>query len=71
MDAFDGDSNPLQDVYIVEADSPSDVKKVANKITKIEGVESVDYGGSNSDQLFSIAKFIRTWGFAGTVLLIL
>lgn len=70
MDTFDGDSNPLQDVYIVEADSPSDVKKVANKITKIEGVESVDYGGSNSDQLFSIAKFIRTWGFAGTVLLI-
>ena len=67
---FDGDSNPLQDFYIVEADSPSDVKKVANKITKIEGVESVDYGGSNSDQLFSIAKFIRTWGFAGTVLLI-
>ena len=27
------------------------MKKVANKITKIEGVESVDYGGSNSDQL--------------------
>ena len=67
---FDGDSNPLQDVYIVESDSPSDVKKVANKITKIAGVESVDYGGSNSDQLFSVAKFIRTWGLAGTVLLI-
>lgn len=67
---FDGDSNPLQDVYIVEADSPSDVKKVAKKIVNIEGVESVDYGGSNSDQLFSIAKFIRTWGFAGTILLV-
>lgn len=67
---FDGDSNPLQDVYIVEADSPSDVKKVAKKIADIEGVESVDYGGSNSDQLFSIAKFIRTWGFAGTILLV-
>ncbi len=67
---FDGDSNPLQDVYIVEATSPAKVKKVANKIAKIDGVESVDYGGSNSDQLFSIAKFIRTWGFAGTVLLI-
>lgn len=67
---FDGDSNPLQDVYIVEADSPSDVKKVAKKIANIEGVESVDYGGSNSDQLFSIAKFIRTWGFAGTILLV-
>ncbi|MCY7171687.1 permease-like cell division protein FtsX [Streptococcus gallolyticus subsp. gallolyticus] len=68
---FDGDSNPLQDVYIVEADSPSDVKKVAKKIADIEGVESVDYGGSNSDQLFSIAKFIRTWGFAGTILLVI
>lgn len=67
---FDGDSNPLQDVYIVEVDSPSDVKKVAKKIADIEGVESVDYGGSNSDQLFSIAKFIRTWGFAGTILLV-
>ncbi len=67
---FDGDSNPLQDVYIVEVDSPSDVKKVAKKIANIEGVESVDYGGSNSDQLFSIAKFIRTWGFAGTILLV-
>lgn len=67
---FDGDSNPLQDVYIVEVDSPSDVKKVAKKIANIEGVESVDYGGSNSEQLFSIAKFIRTWGFAGTILLV-
>ena len=67
---FDGDSNPLQDVYIVEADSPSDVKKVAKKIADIEGVKYVDYGGSNSDQLFSIAKFIRTWGFAGTILLV-
>ena len=67
---FDGDSNPLQDVYVVEATSASKVKKVANKISKIEGVESVDYGGSNSDQLFKISKFIRTWGVAGTVLLV-
>lgn len=67
---FDGDSNPLQDVYVVEATSASKVKKVANKISKIEGVESVNYGGSNSDQLFKISKFIRTWGAAGTVLLV-
>lgn len=67
---FDGDSNPLQDVYVVEAISASKVKKVANKISKIEGVESVNYGGSNSDQLFKISKFIRTWGAAGTVLLV-
>ena len=68
---FDGDSNPLQDVYVVEATSAAKVKKIANKISKIEGVESVDYGGSNSDQLFKVSKFIRTWGFAGTVLLVI
>ena len=67
---FDGDSNPLQDVYVVGGTSASKVKKVANEISKIEGVESVNYGGSNSDQLFKISKFIRTWGVAGTVLLV-
>jgi len=68
---FDGDSNPLQDVYIVEADSPSDVKKIADDISAIDGVEDVNYGGANSEQLFHIAGLIRTWGFAGTLLLIL
>lgn len=67
---FDGDSNPLQDVYIVEADSPSHVKALAHKLTGIAGVESVDYGGANSDRLFRLAKVIRTWGFAGTLLLV-
>ena len=33
---FDGDSNPLQDVYVVEATSASKVKKVANKISKLK-----------------------------------
>ena len=68
---FDGDSNPLQDVYIIKVDKPSEVKKLAKKIGTIDGVESVDYGGANSDQLFKVAGFIRTWGFAGTVILIL
>lgn len=68
---FDGDSNPLQDVYIIKAEESSQVKGIAEKIKKIEGVESVDYGGSNSERLFSVASVIRTWGLAGTVLLIL
>ena len=67
---FDGDSNPLQDVYVVEATSASKVKKLANKISKIEGVESVNYGGSDSDNLFKVARIIRTWGLVGTGLLI-
>ncbi|MEX2784114.1 permease-like cell division protein FtsX [Streptococcus sp. H49] len=67
---FDGDSNPLQDVYIVEAADPEDVKTIADSISGIEGVESVDYGGSDSDQLFRFANLIRTWGLIGTGLLV-
>lgn len=67
---FDGDSNPLQDVYVVEADTPSDVKKAAKAIEKLDGVESVNYGGSDSDNLFKMAKIIRTWGLIGTAMLI-
>lgn len=67
---FDGDSNPLQDVYIVEADQPSHVKSLAKAIRKVAGVESVNYGGSDSDNLFKVARIIRTWGLVGTGLLI-
>ncbi|AXQ79028.1 ABC transporter permease [Streptococcus chenjunshii] len=68
---LDGDSNPLQDVYVVEAAAPEEVKDIAESISGIEGVESVDYGGSDSDQLFRFAALIRTWGLVGTGLLVL
>lgn len=68
---YDNDSNPLQDIYIVETKSPSQVKKVAKKIKSLEGVESVNYGGIQSDKLFKITKFIRTWGVVGAAIFIL
>ena len=46
---FDGDSNPLQDVYIVEANSPSHVKKVADKkgLAVVVEKSTVVYGGTD------------------------
>ena len=66
---FDGDSNPLYDVYIVQTTSPSEVKTVAKAIRKISGVDSVAYGGTDTDRIFGLANFVRTWGLAGTCLL--
>ena len=68
---FDGDSNPLFDVYIVQTSSPSEVKTVAKAIGKISGVDSVAYGGTDTDRIFGLANFVRTWGLAGTGLLVL
>lgn len=68
---FKGDSNPLYDVYIVEADKPSNVTTVAKGIAKIEGVDRVDYGGANTKKIFGLSNMIRTWGFGAALLLLL
>ncbi|MGT2933387.1 permease-like cell division protein FtsX [Streptococcus catagoni] len=68
---YDKDTNPLQDIYIVETKKPSQVKTVSKKIKQIKGVEDVDYGGINSDKLFKFSSFIKTWGLIGTALLLI
>ncbi|MDR0921186.1 MAG: permease-like cell division protein FtsX [Lactobacillales bacterium] len=67
---FEGDSNPLYDVYIVSTTSPSQTKKVAGKISEMPHVFKADYGGKNSDKIFKIAGNIKTWGLGGTILLL-
>ncbi len=59
---FDGDANPLYDAYIVDTNTPSDVKTVAEEAKKIEGVSEVQDGGANTERLFKLASFIRVWG---------
>ncbi|MGT2887567.1 permease-like cell division protein FtsX [Streptococcus didelphis] len=68
---YDNDTNPLQDIYIVETKEASQVKNVSKKIKGIQGVEDVDYGGINSEKLFKFSSFIKTWGLIGTALLLL
>lgn len=67
---FKGDSNPLYDVYIVEADKPENVTSVAKKISKLAGVQRADYGGTNTKRIFGLSKIIRTWGLGAAGLLL-
>ncbi|OBZ01906.1 cell division protein FtsX [Streptococcus dysgalactiae subsp. equisimilis] len=69
-DMYDEDTNPLQDIYIVETKTAKQVKGVTKRIKAIEGVEDADYGGINSDKLFKFSKMIQTWGLIGTALLL-
>ncbi|MGT2865999.1 permease-like cell division protein FtsX [Streptococcus fryi] len=62
---FDGDSNPLYNVYIVNTKTPDQVKPVAKQIKKITGVDFVEYGGTDTEKVFKIAGVVRLWGFVG------
>ena len=66
-----GDSNPLYDAYIIEADQTSHVEQVASAVKKITGVQTVNYGGNNTKNIFAFARTVQIWGSVGAVLLLL
>ena len=61
---------PLYDAYIVDTNTPSDVKPWLKRPKKIEGVSEVQDGGANTERLFQLASFIRVWGLVIAGLLI-
>ncbi|ALS00117.1 cell division protein FtsX [Enterococcus silesiacus] len=67
---FEGDSNPLYDVYLVSAKDPADTKKISEKAAKLPNVFKADYGGVSSDKIFSLAGKVRTWGLGAALLLL-
>ena len=67
---FDGDANPLYDVYYVETTAPKYVEASLSRCQKIEGVSEVKDGGVDTQRLFALGTFIRNWGLIGVALLI-
>ncbi|AEF24875.1 cell division protein [Streptococcus parauberis KCTC 11537] len=64
---YDKDTNPLQDIYIVETKKSTQVKSASEQIKTITGVESVDYGGVNSENYLSsqtLSKHGDLWELA-------
>ncbi len=67
---FEGDSNPLYDVYCIQAKEPTDTKEIAKQAEKMPNVFKANYGGVSSDKIFRIAATVRTWGLAAAILLL-
>ncbi|MCL2681297.1 MAG: permease-like cell division protein FtsX, partial [Streptococcaceae bacterium] len=67
-----GDANPLYDAYIIEANSPQDVKQVSKDAGQVAGVYKASYGGTDTERMLKIAGMIQTWGMviAGLLLVI-
>ncbi len=56
--------NPLPDSYMVTADSADDVAPVAEKLEALDGVAEAQYGDDTVDNLFQMLKWIRYFGIA-------
>ena len=67
---FDGDENPLYDVFIVSADAPEQTKTIQKKATKLANAYKADYGGVSSDKIFEISNAVKKWGLIASVLLL-
>lgn len=68
---YEDGANPLYDVYYLTTNSPEDVKKVAQAAEKLGGIDSVEYGGADTERIFKLAKLVRIWGLSGTGVLVL
>lgn len=68
---FDGDDNPLYDVFIVNTDVPENTAPVAEQIETLEYVTQVNYGGATADNLFKTMSTVRNVGAVVIIALIL
>ena len=57
-----GDSNPLPNYFLVTVKNSSDVKRTAEVIAEIYGVEEVKYGQDVATNLFDLTHLIRVFG---------
>lgn len=70
FDLFEGDENPLYDVFIVEAIEPHMTAEVASQIEPLNYVKDVNYGGARADQLFKLTEKMRNYGLIFMAILI-
>jgi len=59
---FEGDDNPLYDVFIVSAMTPEDTQRTAEEIQDFDYVQDVNYGGAEADRLFTLTENMRNIG---------
>ena len=59
---FEGENNPMHDAFYVTVKDGSALEAVASQIEQIDGVDSVNFGGSSAVTLVKMLKSIRYGG---------
>lgn len=67
---FDGDDNPLHDVFILNTSAPEATAEVADQAEELNYVADVNYGGATADRLFEVMETVRNVGAVIIVALI-
>lgn len=62
FELFQGDQNPLYNVFVVDTTSPEFTSEVASEIEPMNYVSEVNYGGAEADRLFQMTSTIRNVG---------
>ncbi len=70
FELFEGDENPLHDVFILDTAAPEYTSVVADTVEPMEYVSEVNYGGAQADRLFQMTSTIRNVGLIIIVALI-
>lgn len=68
---FDGDDNPLYDVFVVNTDLPENTAQVAAQSEEMDYVARVNYGGATADNLFQTMNTVRNIGAVIIIALVL
>lgn len=66
---FEGDDNPLLDVFVVNTTEPDLTAKVADDISELTYVSKVNYGGASADRLFELVDNVRIVGIVAVAVL--
>jgi cell division transport system permease protein len=61
--------NPLPDSYVIKAQDPHNVARLAKKVGQMQGISKVNYGQGVVERLFKVTKWIRITGMILIVLL--
>ncbi|MGO4938147.1 permease-like cell division protein FtsX [Fundicoccus sp. Sow4_H7] len=59
FELFEGDSNPLYNIFVVNVEDPNQLASVAEKITQFDSVANVEYGGFNTENIVNILETSR------------
>lgn len=63
--------NPLPDSYMITVDEADLVAPIAGQVEGLSGVEDAKYGGETVDNLFTMLKWVRYFGIALIVFLVI
>lgn len=59
---YEGENNPLRNAYIIEVSEPENIETIREKLLKIDGVETAEYGGASANDMIKAFDSMRAGG---------